>query len=163
MQRIGLSFARSGVGPGRSRPGGSPTLTMRQDMTVRVKHMLTKPTLTLQSSGSWPRGVLACGWHAEPEGSSGRSPLPSASRGDPRGVGKLLGKGAVPQARGGGSRESICRRPRSLALDVFQALHKGSLPPLLDFPHVKEARQKAVESRTTQAFPRPRPDSIPLV
>eukprot|EP00435_Cladocopium_sp_Y103_P063617 s646_g25.t1 len=40
----------------------------------------------------------------------------------------------------------------STALDVLLALRRGSLPPLLDFPHATTPRQKAVESRITQVI-----------
>lgn len=38
------------------------------------------------------------------------------------------------------------------ALHILLALCKGTLPPLLDFPHETAARQKAVDSRTTQVI-----------
>eukprot|EP00927_Polykrikos_kofoidii_P069579 TRINITY_DN6510_c0_g1_i1.p1 TRINITY_DN6510_c0_g1~~TRINITY_DN6510_c0_g1_i1.p1 ORF type:complete len:1590 (-),score=304.28 TRINITY_DN6510_c0_g1_i1:110-4879(-) len=38
------------------------------------------------------------------------------------------------------------------ALGVFLALSRGSLPPLLDYPHALGPRRRAIESRTTQVI-----------
>ncbi|CAL1150277.1 unnamed protein product [Cladocopium goreaui] len=46
----------------------------------------------------------------------------------------------------------VARNDWSTALDVLLALRRGSLPPLLDFPHATTPRQKAVESRITQVI-----------
>lgn len=48
--------------------------------------------------------------------------------------------------------ELIGRGSWSVALDVFLALHKGGLPPLLDFPAAAAARQRAVGQCATQAI-----------
>ncbi|CAE8596546.1 unnamed protein product, partial [Polarella glacialis] len=46
----------------------------------------------------------------------------------------------------------VSRNEWPAALDVFLALRRGTLPPLLDFPNATGPRQKAVESRTTQVI-----------
>mmetsp|Transcript_23247 Transcript_23247/g.75160 ORF Transcript_23247/g.75160 Transcript_23247/m.75160 type:complete len:1662 (-) Transcript_23247:649-5634(-) len=48
--------------------------------------------------------------------------------------------------------ELVQKNEWSAALEIFLALRKGTLPPLLDFPHPVAARQKAVDSRTTQVI-----------
>lgn len=48
--------------------------------------------------------------------------------------------------------ELVNRNNWSAALDVFLALYRGSLPSLLDFPHVVSARQRAVGRGSTQAI-----------
>lgn len=46
----------------------------------------------------------------------------------------------------------VSRNDWSAALNVFLGLHRGFLPPLLDFPHQAALRQRAVELRTTQVI-----------
>eukprot|EP00434_Breviolum_minutum_P023686 symbB.v1.2.020892.t2/scaffold1778.1/size101634/12 len=46
----------------------------------------------------------------------------------------------------------VARNDWSTALDVLLALRRGSLPPLLDFPHATTPRENAVESRITQVI-----------
>jgi len=48
--------------------------------------------------------------------------------------------------------ELVGKNDWSEALDIFLALRKGSLPPLLDFPSSVGSRQRAVDSRTTQVI-----------